>query len=83
MDPTLEELTPRQRQILVTYAQCWSRKETAYRLGVSEAIVRRHLLAIHRRFGLSTMGEVYLAMGWLTVPGPCQMATYPGEDPAA
>lgn len=61
-------LTPRQLDVLRTYGTTWDRRETARRLGISEAMVRGHLAAVHRRLDVTTTGEVYLRLGWLQVP---------------
>lgn len=61
-------LTPRQLDVLAVYGTTWSRKRTACRLGISEAMVCRHLDAIHARLDVATTGEAFVRLGWLRVP---------------
>lgn len=64
----LTTLTPRELEVLRSYASTWSIKETAVVLGLSPLTVRNHLATIRLKAGVTTTGDVLVVLGWLTVP---------------
>lgn len=55
--PSLDALTPRQRQVLAGFARGKLRKEVARELGISEATVKTHLENACARLGAATRAE--------------------------
>ncbi len=57
-EPSVSDLTRRQRQVLDGLLDGDSEKQIAYVLGVSPATVHEHVMAVYRRFGVSSRGEL-------------------------
>jgi DNA-binding CsgD family transcriptional regulator len=58
--PSLTDLTPRQIEVLWTYAQRGSYKATAHELGIACTTVHVTLAEIRRRLGVSTSVQAVL-----------------------
>lgn len=54
----LARLTPRQRQVLESFWEGDSEKQTALRLGVSRHTVHFHVQQLYRRFGVTSRGQL-------------------------
>jgi DNA-binding NarL/FixJ family response regulator len=57
-DPDLEQLTPREREVLQHIARGYLYKEIALRLGISVKTVEAHVSAVLRKLQLSTRHEL-------------------------
>jgi DNA-binding NarL/FixJ family response regulator len=57
-DPELEQLTPREREVLQHIARGYLYKEIALRLGISVKTVEAHVSAVLRKLQLSTRHEL-------------------------
>lgn len=55
---TVEVLPPRLRQVLACLAEGDGEQQVARRLGISAHTVHEHVKRLHRRFGVSTRGEL-------------------------
>lgn len=51
------ELTVREREVIDTYAEVWSFKGVAERLGISVFTVRQHADSARRKLGAATIGQ--------------------------
>lgn len=58
MLPT-QELSPREREVLLTYAQQGTYQKTADRLGIGRETVREHLRKVHRKLNVKSSIEAY------------------------
>ena len=58
VDPELEQLTPREREVLQYIARGYVYKEIALRLGISAKTVEAHVSAVLRKLQLSTRHEL-------------------------
>lgn len=61
-------LTPREAEIAAAYAEAWSMKDVAARLDISPETVKARLNRARARYGVESIGQLYLALGWLSVP---------------
>lgn len=61
-------LTRRERQIAVVYAETWSMKDTAARLDISRETVKQRLNRARARYGVESIGQLFVALGWVRVP---------------
>lgn len=68
-DPTLAELSARERQILALLMQSLRVPAIAERLFISPSTVRNHLKAIYRKLGVSSQRELTDRMSRLTADG--------------
>ncbi len=57
-DPELEQLTPREREVLRHIARGYMYKEVAHRLGISSKTVEAHVSAVLRKLQLSSRHEL-------------------------
>jgi DNA-binding NarL/FixJ family response regulator len=57
-DPELDQLTPREREVLQHIARGYLYKEIALRLGISAKTVEAHVSAVLRKLQLSTRHEL-------------------------
>lgn len=62
-----ETLPPRLRQVLVCLMEGDSEQQVAHRLGISAHTVHEHVKRLHRRFDVSSRGEL-LARGFRIAP---------------
>ena len=60
-DPDSEGLSPRMRQVLQCLSEGDSEKQVARRLGISPHTVHTYIKQLHRRFGVSSRGELLAA----------------------
>ena len=58
VDPELDRLTPREREVLRLLARGWSYKELAHELGISVKTVETHASAVLRKLQLSNRHEL-------------------------
>jgi len=58
VDPELDQLTPREREVLRLIARGYLYKEIAMRLGISPKTVEAHVGAVLRKLQLSTRHEL-------------------------
>ena len=58
VDPELDQLTPREREVLQHIARGYLYKEIALRLGISAKTVEAHVSAVLRKLQLSTRHEL-------------------------
>lgn len=68
--PALEELTPREREILLLLAHGRSNKAVARALDISTRTVETHRLRLRRKLGIDTQTEMLkfaIARGWTTL----------------
>jgi DNA-binding NarL/FixJ family response regulator len=57
-DPELDQLTPREREVLQHLARGYMYKEVAHRLGISTKTVEAHVSAVLRKLQLSSRHEL-------------------------
>ena len=57
-DPELDQLTPREREVLQHLARGYMYKEVAQRLGISVKTVEAHVSAVLRKLQLSSRHEL-------------------------
>ena len=57
-DPELDQLTPREREVLQHLARGYMYKEIAHRLGISAKTVEAHVSAVLRKLQLSSRHEL-------------------------
>jgi DNA-binding NarL/FixJ family response regulator len=57
-DPELDQLTPREREVLQHIARGYLYKEVAHRLGISTKTVEAHVSAVLRKLQLSNRHEL-------------------------
>jgi DNA-binding NarL/FixJ family response regulator len=57
-DPELDQLTPREREVLQHIARGYLYKEIALRLGISAKTVEAHVSSVLRKLQLSTRHEL-------------------------
>lgn len=62
-EPSVLELTPSVRAVLLGLLQGESLKETSHRLGLSEHTARDYTKVIHRHFGVSSRAELLADLG--------------------
>jgi DNA-binding NarL/FixJ family response regulator len=58
IDPELDQLTPREREVLRLIARGYLYKEVALRLGISQKTVEAHVSSVLRKLQLSTRHEL-------------------------
>ena len=58
MDPELDQLTPREREVLRLIARGYSYKEVAARLSLSVKTVETHVSSVLRKLQLSSRHEL-------------------------
>jgi RNA polymerase sigma factor (sigma-70 family) len=58
VDPELDQLTPREREVLRLIARGYLYKEIALRLGISPKTVEAHVSAVLRKLQLSTRHQL-------------------------
>lgn len=58
IDPELDQLTPREREVLRLIARGYAYKEIAFRLGISPRTVEVHVSAVLRKLQLSSRHEL-------------------------
>ena len=58
MDPELDQLTPREREVLQHIARGYMYKEIAQELGISSKTVEAHVSAVLRKLQLSSRHEL-------------------------
>lgn len=58
MEPSVSALSPRQRQTLGRLLRGDSEKQIARRLGISRSTVHKHVMRLHRHFGVHSRGEL-------------------------
>jgi DNA-binding NarL/FixJ family response regulator len=58
VDPELDQLTPREREVLQHIARGYMYKEIAARLGISVKTVEAHVSAVLRKLQLSSRHEL-------------------------
>ena len=64
-DPLIEELTPRERDVLALLADGYSNREIAARLGISDHTVKFHLASLFGKLGVTTRTQaVRRALEW-------------------
>ena len=57
-DPELDQLTPREREVLRYIARGYAYKQVAHRLGISIKTVETHVSAVLRKLQLSSRYEL-------------------------
>jgi DNA-binding CsgD family transcriptional regulator len=57
-EPALAELTDRRREVLDALLRGDSEKQIAFAVGIGQATVHEHVLALYRHFGVSSRGEL-------------------------
>jgi DNA-binding CsgD family transcriptional regulator len=61
-------MTPREAEIAAAYAESWSMKDVAARLDIAPGTVKARLNRARARYGVESIGQLYVALGWLRVP---------------
>jgi DNA-binding NarL/FixJ family response regulator len=79
--PQDDELSRRERQIALAYADGASHREIGARLFIAPSTVRTHLAAIYRKLGVSSKIELRRLIAE-TAAGPAAPAAVPALDPA-
>jgi len=60
---------PTRRELgVLAHMLAFGRKETAYRLGISERTVVHHLTSLYGRLDVDNAPQAALRLGWLTIP---------------
>ena len=60
LEPLLDDLTPREREVLEMLAEGFSNKEIAWRMNISEHTIKFHVASIFSKLGASTRTEAVM-----------------------
>ena len=66
--PAVENLSPRQRQVLRRRAYGLRTKEIAHDLGISMQTVKNHITFTYIKLGVESLPEALVEVGWLRIP---------------
>lgn len=64
----LSSLTPREHEVLVTYAEQGSIQRVAWALHISKSTVSHHMEHVYTKLDVGCALDAYRALGWLRVP---------------
>jgi DNA-binding NarL/FixJ family response regulator len=66
--PAVDDLSPRQRQVLRRRAYGLRTKEIAHDLGISMQTVKNHITFTYIKLGVESLPEALVEVGWLRIP---------------
>lgn len=66
--PAVDNLSPRQRQVLRRRAYGLRTKEIAHDLGISMQTVKNHITFTYIKLGVESLPEALVEVGWLRIP---------------